>query len=185
MRGPRLLRNPRWRGVLLGLGCASAAWLLGQTGAARGLEEWSLDGCFAYRGVRASPAHSRVVLIGLAEASLERLGKPLAYSSPELAEVVLYLKQRGAAAIGLDASLPESMQGWPGLRADHAQGEDVHEVQPGHDQAGEHHAVEQVTPPQQRQDHRNDHHNQRKKEQSPQHAMTVQTAAGFMLCTAS
>src|SRR5258708_4730257 len=94
------LTRPTFRGVWVGLGCALAAWLLSQTALFRGVENWMLDGCFFYRGSR--PTQAKIVLIGLDEQSFDELGKPSVYLSPELAEVVTYAKNQGAAALGID-----------------------------------------------------------------------------------
>src|SRR5262249_48166563 len=56
---------------------------------------------------------ARVVLVGLDDRSLRDAGKPAAFLSPELAEVVTLLKARGAAAIGLDLIVDESLQDSP------------------------------------------------------------------------
>src|SRR6266436_4811824 len=88
------------RGAVLGLGCAAAAWLLGLTPPLRGLESWAQDTYFRLRGTR--PPGAKVVLVAVDGASLDALGKPAAYLSPELGEVVTYLKAQGAAAIGVD-----------------------------------------------------------------------------------
>jgi CHASE2 domain-containing sensor protein len=77
----RWIRAPR--GVVFGLVCALAAWCLAQLPMVRGLEDWLLDGSFVLRGKRASS--SRVVLIDVDDKSLDKLGKPLLYLSPELA----------------------------------------------------------------------------------------------------
>jgi CHASE2 domain-containing sensor protein len=47
--------------------------------------------------------------------SLDDLRKPMVYIRPELAELVRFLKRQGAAEIGLDLILPESMTGFEGL----------------------------------------------------------------------
>jgi adenylate cyclase len=102
-----VLARPAWRGVLLGLGCALIAWWLTRAEFVRGVEDWVLDGCFFYRGSRATTAN--VVLIELDEPSLRRLKKPLAYLSPELGHVVRHVKKAGAAAIGIDLLVPEDL----------------------------------------------------------------------------
>jgi adenylate cyclase len=79
------------------------------------IEERLQDAAFACRGRRVSQA--RIVLIGLDAASLESLRKPALYLSPELAEVVRYVKEQGAAAIGLDLLIPPSYAGLPELQA--------------------------------------------------------------------
>src|SRR5205807_10255525 len=101
------LLRPRWRGVLLGLACALISWWLTTFAFVRGVEDWMLDGCFFWRGSR--PASANVVLVELDEPSLDDLKKPLAYLSPDLARVVRFLKDRGAAVIALDLMVPESL----------------------------------------------------------------------------
>jgi adenylate cyclase len=96
------------RGMLLGAACALVVWLLTRPALVRGIDEWLLDGCFHARGPRATRA--KVVLVGVDEASLDRLGKPAAFLSPELAEVVTCLKREGAAAVGLDLIVPASLE---------------------------------------------------------------------------
>jgi adenylate cyclase len=98
----------------MGLLCGLAAWLVTRLAVIHGLEEWMLDGCFFHRGPR--PSAARVVLIGLDEASLDELHKPLAFASPELARVVSYAKEQGAAALGLDLIVPASMSGLADLQ---------------------------------------------------------------------
>jgi adenylate cyclase len=49
-----------------------------------------------------------VVIVAMDDASMQSLGKPLMFFSPELAKVVDYLHDQGAAAIGVDFLLPES-----------------------------------------------------------------------------
>jgi CHASE2 domain-containing sensor protein len=116
-----LLLKPVLRGVGLGLLCALAAWLLGQTGAFRGLEDWVLDGCFCARGAR--PTQAQIVLIGLDDDSLNDLKKPFAHISPELAAVVSHLHQQGAAAIGIDLFVPQNMSDVPEIENEGGQGE--------------------------------------------------------------
>lgn len=101
------------RGMLLGLACAVAIWLLGQTLFLKGLDRWLFDGCFQGRGSRASAAQRRILLIGLDDASLDAFGKPLVCFSPELAEVVDFLHAQQAAAIGVDLLIPESLRDFP------------------------------------------------------------------------
>src|SRR5438270_827918 len=109
-----VFRKPAWRAALLGLLCALAAWLGTRPAPVRGLEEWTLDGRFHSRGSR--PTTARVVIIGLDDASLNELHKPYAYLSPELAEVVTFVKGEGASAIGLDVLIPESDSFLPELQ---------------------------------------------------------------------
>jgi adenylate cyclase len=109
----RAIRWSVWRGLIVGVSCGVFAWLISLLPLLRGLEEWSQDGCFELRGRRTSAA--KVVIVGLDETSLSDLPKPLAFTSPELAEVVTYLHGRGASAIGLDVMVPEDLDDFPGI----------------------------------------------------------------------
>ena len=73
------------------------------------------DGCFTWRGIR--PTATKVIVVGIDDDSLAEIKKPFAFISPEVAEVVKYLTDQKAAAIGLDIIVPESLQAWPGLQA--------------------------------------------------------------------
>ena len=112
----RWLNRPVFRGAALGLLCGLACLLVAFHPVLRGLEEWLQDGCFANRGNRHSDA--RVVVVRIDDASLAELPKPLAFLSPELSEIVDYLDNRGAAAIGLDMMIPEDLDKFPGLEGD-------------------------------------------------------------------
>jgi adenylate cyclase len=105
-----------WHGVVLGLACAVAAWLVAQYPLIRGLEDWLGDGLFHGRGPRSSQAQSKIILVGLDDESLDELRKPAVYLSPELAEVMRCLHEHGAAAIGIDLLVPESMKSLPELQ---------------------------------------------------------------------
>src|SRR5262249_13874786 len=96
------LLTPGRRGILTGLLCALAIWGLTHTaqGRGNGLENWTLDGLFIWRGTR--PTASRVVIVAIDEESLRQLNKPTAYLSPELARVVRHAHAQGARAIGVD-----------------------------------------------------------------------------------
>jgi adenylate cyclase len=103
------LRKPAWRGALVGLICAVAVCFITQLNVIKALEEWMLDGCFSIRGRRESTA--RIVIVGLDNASLDELRNPPADISPELAEVVAYVRWQGAVAVGIDLLVPESLSG--------------------------------------------------------------------------
>jgi adenylate cyclase len=109
------LRNLPWRGALIGLFCGLLSWLVSQLTVVRGLEEWMLDGCFSFRGAR--PTQGKVLIIGLDDASLEELRRPLVFISPELAEVVRFVAKQGVSAIGLDLIAPESLMELADLQA--------------------------------------------------------------------
>jgi adenylate cyclase len=111
-----ILRRPSFLAACVGACCAILAWSITNTELVHGLENWALDGCFAYRGARET--RTKVVLVGLDDESLDELGKPLAYASPEIAEVVRFLAERRAAAIGLDLIAPQSLSGVPELHAE-------------------------------------------------------------------
>ena len=110
---PRRFR--RVRGAVAGMVCALLAWGLARVPMMRGLEDWLLDGCFVLRGHRATAAP--ILLIDIDDASLERLKKPAAFLSPELAEVVDHLHDQGAAAIGVDVLIPQSYTTLASLQA--------------------------------------------------------------------
>jgi CHASE2 domain-containing sensor protein len=116
-----LVLKPVLRGAGLGLLCGLAAWLVSQTGICRSLEDSVLDGWFLYRGAR--PTAARVVVIGLDDDSLNELRKPAAWASPELAVVVRHVHEQGAAAIGLDLFVPQSMSDLPEIENEDGKGE--------------------------------------------------------------
>src|SRR5204862_8020729 len=101
---PSVARPRRFRGAVLGLACALAAWGLTAVPFVRGVEDWVLDGLFFYRGARSTTA--RVVIIGLDEPSLRELKKPITHLSPELTRVVRLALDQGATAVGLDLVIP-------------------------------------------------------------------------------
>jgi len=100
------LRAPACRGALIGVLCALVCWGLNGAGLIRALENWAQDTSFVLRGRR--PSNANVVIVAMDDASMQSLGKPLMFFSPELAKVVDYLHDQGAAAIGVDFLLPES-----------------------------------------------------------------------------
>jgi adenylate cyclase len=95
------------RGAMVGSLCGLLSWAVALLPFFRGMEDWLQDAYFAYRGPRVSTAH--VVVVGIDDATLRALDKPLASISPELGEVVTYLRARGATAIGLDLMIPETL----------------------------------------------------------------------------
>jgi CHASE2 domain-containing sensor protein len=104
----RLLRNPTCRGAMVGIVCALFCWGLNWSALVRGLENWALDSSILFRGQRSSQA--RVVIVAIDDQSLQTLGKPPVFISPEMAKVVTYLHQQGAASVGLDFMIPDSTQ---------------------------------------------------------------------------
>jgi adenylate cyclase len=99
--------GPSLRGGIVGALCGLAAWAFAQQPLLRGLEDWLQDAGFAWRGTR--PSATNVVVIGIDDATLANLPRPLAALSPELAAVVTYLKDHGAAAVGLDLTIPDTL----------------------------------------------------------------------------
>ena len=94
-----------YRGAFVGFCCALVCCAINGSVAMRGAENWALDNYFAFRGTRSSSAN--IVVIGIDEESLRRMKKPLAFISPELADVVQHLDQSGAQAIALDLFIPD------------------------------------------------------------------------------
>jgi hypothetical protein len=104
--------KPQWRGALFGLTCALVCWLVTRLDVVQAVEQWMFDGCFLARGERVSTAKEKIVLVGLDDASISNVGKPLACVSGQLAKVIEYLDQQEVAAIGVDLILRESLAGW-------------------------------------------------------------------------
>lgn len=104
----RLWKNPAIRGATVGVVCAAICYAASCTALVRGLEDWALDASHLFRGRRASSAN--VVIVAIDDASLQTLGKPPVFISPELARVVQYLHREGASAVGLDFMIPDSTQ---------------------------------------------------------------------------
>jgi adenylate cyclase len=82
----------------------------------QGVENWCQDECFGWRAKRASKA--KVVVVGLDDATLAGLPKPLTFLSPELGEVIDFLHDRGAAAIAVDITVSEELDGFEGLKGE-------------------------------------------------------------------
>jgi class 3 adenylate cyclase/CHASE2 domain-containing sensor protein len=115
-RVARALARPAVRGAAVGLACGLLGWAVAAQPAARGLEEWFQDAAFVDRGARVTA--TRLVVVGLDDASLRDLPKPMAFASPELAEVVEFLDRQGAAAVGIDVLVPEDLDTFPGLEGE-------------------------------------------------------------------
>ena len=105
-RVKRLLRNRTVRGMLVGLVCSAVCWSVNGSSAVRNAEDRALDSCFLVRGER--PSDAPLVVVGLDEPMLQQLDKPVMYLSPELGEVLTYLGEQGAAAVGVDFFVPEN-----------------------------------------------------------------------------
>lgn len=105
-RVKRLLRNRTVRGMLVGLVCSAVCWSLNGSSAVRNAEDRALDSCFLVRGER--PSDAPLVVVGLDEPMLQQLDKPVMYLSPELGEVLTYLGEQGATAVGVDFFVPEN-----------------------------------------------------------------------------
>ena len=91
---------------MIGVVCAVVCWCFGQTSMLRVLEDREFDGCFAFRGTRETAAN--VIIVALDDDSLREIDKPLMFLSPELAQVVSYVHDGGAASIGVDFLIPGS-----------------------------------------------------------------------------
>lgn len=102
-------RKPACRGALVGVTCALLCWAMTQSAILQSMENWALDNCFVFRGRR--PTAAKVVIVAIDDESLDKLGKPLAFISPQLAKVITYLKSRNAAAVGVDMIVPEWAEG--------------------------------------------------------------------------
>ncbi|MGD0899676.1 MAG: adenylate/guanylate cyclase domain-containing protein [Thermoguttaceae bacterium] len=98
--GLRRVRSATWRGAAIGIAWALICWCLNGTSLIRALENWALDGSFVIRGPR--PSTANVIIVAMDEQSLGEIDKPFLFLSPELAQVVDYLHDQGAAAIGVD-----------------------------------------------------------------------------------
>lgn len=96
-----------WRGASIGIACGVACWALALQPVGRGLEEWLQDANFAFRGGRTTK--TKIVIVALDDESLASLPKPMTAASPELAEVVTYLDNQGASAIGIDVFVPDTL----------------------------------------------------------------------------
>ncbi len=112
----RLALGPSTRGAVIGALCGLICWSVSLHPVLQSLEEWFHDSSFTYRGRRTTSA--KVVLVGIDDASLDRLPKPLVFLSPELAEVVAYLQGRGAKVIGLELMIRETLNTYPGLQGE-------------------------------------------------------------------
>ncbi len=80
----------------------------------RGLEDWMLDSCFTFRGVRRT--QSNTVIVGIDDESLQKLGKPIAFVGPEMARVIDYLKSQEVRAVGVEAYVPGSYSNMPEIK---------------------------------------------------------------------
>ena len=110
---PSKLQRLNWRAGVAGLICGLAAWLLSFPPLVQGIDDWLFDGCFCAR--RERPSANRVVIVGLDNATYRNLHKSSVSISPMLARAVRILHDEGAAAIGLDIIIPESIKDLPEL----------------------------------------------------------------------
>lgn len=108
-------RFPLARGLVIGLVSALLAWGVCFHPLLASLEIWAFDTCFVIRGVRESSCP--VTLVALDDRSLAQIDKPISFLSPEIAKIVTYLSEQGAAAIGLDVMIPEELSGHEDLQA--------------------------------------------------------------------
>ncbi len=109
MWGRTFWRKPACRGAFVGIVCALICWWMNQSVIVRSMENWALDNCFVFREKR--PTNAKIVILAIDDVSLDRLGKPLAFISPQLGKAVSYLKAQQAAAVGVDMIVPEWVEG--------------------------------------------------------------------------
>lgn len=109
----RLLQNRTCRGILIGLVCALVCWGLSKLSVVQSLENWALDYCYVFRSNRTGP--TEIVIVALDDATLDSFKKPMMLITPELAEVVRHVRDRGAKAVGIDVLVPYSMGDVPEL----------------------------------------------------------------------
>src|SRR5262249_31157965 len=112
----RMFGRVNWLGLLSGILCGLTAWIIVQISLVHVLEEWMWDACFFYRGHRETK--TKVIVVGIDDLFLAGLPKPLVYISPEIAQVVRYLNEQKASAIGLDLLIPKDLAGWKELDKD-------------------------------------------------------------------
>ena len=110
----RYLRHPRLRGIWTGLLSVAVVALLLQFPFAKGIDDWLFDGCFSARSVylggpRPSATFPRIVIISLDEEDFDALQKPIVFMSPELGQVIAHARRSGAAAVGVDMMIPNSL----------------------------------------------------------------------------
>ena len=112
-----IVSNPTIRGARTGLVCAIACCLINQNPIVRSLEGQAIDLCFAARNKR----HTKgtVVIVGIDSTTIPGDDqKPLMYWSPEIAQVVAYLADRGVSAIGLDFFISNDFDNEDGINSD-------------------------------------------------------------------
>jgi adenylate cyclase len=110
------LNRQVFRRAALGLFCGLISWLVSLHPLCRGLEEWLQDECLVNRGNRHTDA--RLVIVALDDASIAELPRPLTFLSPEFSELIQDFDRRGVKAIGLDLTIPEDLDKFPGLEGD-------------------------------------------------------------------
>lgn len=111
----RFLNKTNLRALLMGMLFGAAVWVAMQVPLVRGADEWMFDRCFHYRGDRHKP-QARIVIIGIDDASLKSLRKPLVFTSEELARVVTEIAKQKPKAIGIDMMIPDFFDDLPALQ---------------------------------------------------------------------
>jgi class 3 adenylate cyclase len=104
------------RTVAFGSGCAVLVAVCMLLPPLQLIDDWLFDLCFQLRGVR--PSNAKVVLVGIDDAWLRSLKKPMPCISPEIAQVVNFLHEEKARAIGIDLIVPSYLEDLPELRTD-------------------------------------------------------------------
>lgn len=107
----RRLRNRQLRGVIPGLACGLVALAITHVPMATGVDAWLFDGCFGarYHFFGPRPSENQVVIIGIDEEDFDSFRKPVVFMSPELGDMVTYLRGQGALAVGIDLMIPNSL----------------------------------------------------------------------------
>lgn len=101
-------------GAAIGVVAAVVVWGVSCSPVLQDFERRMQDTQFHDRGPRVT--HAPITILALDRASLDELTEPLVFLSPKLAEVMRYLSEQGATAIGLDFLIPSAAAGGPWLQ---------------------------------------------------------------------
>ena len=105
----------------MGIVCALICLAMNQTTVFRNLENWSLDLCFVVRDkLRSSDIKKsdEIVIVALDNQWDKKFQNPKTYISPKLADVIAYVRNEGALAVGVDLFVPDSVHDHLGVQAD-------------------------------------------------------------------
>ncbi len=101
-------------GAAVGAATALVVWGVSFFPALQDFERRMQDAQFHDRGPRGTQAP--ITILALDRASLDELTEPMVFLSPKLGEVLRYLSDHGATAIGLDFLIPSGAAGGPWLQ---------------------------------------------------------------------